>query len=237
MPDAQARSYLEHPGNVWGIGGPDDQQRLEVTTGFIRKHIHDPSVLVECGPLHGAITVLLLEAFSRAELHLVEHEPTATSVLRERFHGEPRVTVHEADMLALPALPVPPADAVLLIECLYYLDRAGRHAFVESLRRTHPAATVIVSTPVTGGYYFTERELRQLFSAYRLGGLKVLSHRWPLGDRMERALIWAKRLRLEALFLHLLRNRVASHTIYAFKPRSSRGRTLTGHSGTLAPPT
>jgi hypothetical protein len=221
VPDPQARSYLDLPGNVWGIGGHDDQQRLKVTTRFISKHIRDPGVVVVCGALHGPITVSLLAAFSRAELYLVELQPTNAAVLRERFRDEPRVTVHEADMLVLPALPVPPADAVLLIECLYYLDRDGRHAFVEGLRRTHPAATVIVSTPVTGGYYFTEPELRQLFSAYRLVGLKVVSHRWPLGERMERALLWAKRLRLETLFLRVLRNRVAGHTIYTFKPRPS----------------
>jgi hypothetical protein len=215
------KSYLDLPGNVWGVGGPDDQERLEITTRFIRKQIRRPSVIVECGPLHGAITVRLLAAFPEAELHLVEHQPSNTAVLRERFCDEPRVKVHEADMLTLPTLPVPPADTVLLVECLYYLDLAGRRAFVEGLRQTHPAAKVIVATPVAGGYYFTEPELRSLFSTYRLVGVDVTAL-GPISGVMARTLYWAKRLDLEAPVWRVVRSRVASHKIYAFNPRARR---------------
>jgi hypothetical protein len=167
-----------------------------------------------------------LEAFSGAELHLVEHEPTATPVLRERFCGEARVKVHEADMLTLPTLPVPPADAVLLIECLYYLDRAGRVAFVNGLQRSHPRATVIVSTPVQGGYYFTESELRQLFAGYRLSGVDVVN-RLNLRRATRGVLRAAELLKLDAVLAPLVSGYITNeanrdwptHGIFSFAPR------------------
>jgi hypothetical protein len=57
------------------------------------------------------------------------------------------------------------------------------------------------------------------FSTYRLVGLDVttVGH---IGRVMARILSLARRLDIEAPVLRLLRSRVASHTIYAFSPRS-----------------
>lgn len=205
-------------GNVWDLGGPDDQPRLDTTTAFISKHVDDPRVVVECGALRGALTVRLLDAFPRAALHLVEIAPSHAAVLRERFAGDSRVNVHEADMLELETLSPPSADAVLLIECLYYLDHAERRAFVEGLQRIHGSAKVIVSCPITGGVYFTERELRGLFDGYRLVGVDVVSLRGLLPRGTSLAMRIAGRLRVVAAATRILRRRVADHAIYAFVP-------------------
>jgi phospholipid N-methyltransferase len=181
--------------------------------------------VIECGALRGALTDRLLAKISPAELHLVEIAPSHAAALRERFTRDRRVTIHEADMLALATLPVPPADAVLLIECLYYLDQAERRTFVEDLRQAHPAAKVIVATPVTGGASFTEAELRLLFERYRLTGVEVMTRRSPLqGGVTSRAMQIAARLNLDATAARRLRNRVAGHVTYAFAPNSFRLR-------------
>lgn len=77
-------------------------------------------------------------------------------------------------MVAFPILPIPRADAVLLVECLYYLAQAERQTFVDGLACTHPAATVTVSTPTSGGDYFTDPGLRHLFARYRFAGVNEL---------------------------------------------------------------
>jgi phospholipid N-methyltransferase len=219
--EARPRSAddFDRLGNVWGLGGPDDQARLDFTTRFIEEHVDDPSVVVEGGALRGALTDRLLAAFPDAMLHLIEIAPSHVAVLRERFAGVERVAVHEADMLQLATLPVPPSDVVLLVECLYYLSQAERRAFVEELRSNHPAARVIVATPVTGGAYFTEPELRQLFDGYRLVGVEVVNQRWPLPGAVTRRVMGvAKRLNFDATAARVLRSRVAEHAIYAFAP-------------------
>jgi Methyltransferase domain len=161
-------------GNIWATGEQHDQQRLGTIARFAGRHIKDPLVVLECGPLHGDLTVKLLTVFPRAELHLIEIAPSHAATLRERFSDEPRVTVYEADMLALPSLPIPPADAVLLVECLYYLDREERRALVETLLLgAHVDATVLVTTPLDGGRYFTDRTLRRLFIRYRVAATAI----------------------------------------------------------------
>lgn len=210
-------------GNVWGLGGPDDQERLAITTRFIEKHIPGPTVVIEVGALRGALTEKLLTAFPRAALHLIEIAPSHAAVLRERFAENPRVAVHQADMLSLPDMPIPPADAVLLIECLYYLDRSERRTFVEALERCHPEARVIVSTPVTGGVYFTEPELRQLFGGYRLAGVEVTMRLFrSFSGWTSRAMRLAKRFRVEKPVTRFLRHRIADHAIYALVPGVGR---------------
>jgi hypothetical protein len=218
-PRPRTAADFDSLGNVWGLGGPHDQERLELTTRFIRAHVSDPAVIVECGALHGALTERLLDAFPRAAMHLIEIAPSHVAVLRERFSEADRVTVYETDMLALTTLPVPAADAVLLIECLYYLSETERHTFVEGLRRDHPAATVIVATPVTGGVYFTEPQLRRLFSGYDLVSVEVTLPQQATG-LTRRVMDIARRLKVEATAARALRRRVAAHAIYAFAPSS-----------------
>jgi hypothetical protein len=164
----QTAEDFDRIGNIWDAGGPHDQYRLGTIARFAGKNIRDPLVVIECGPLHGGLASKLLRVFPRAELHLVEIAPTHAAALRESFIDEPRVTVHEADMLALPSLPIPPADAVLLVECLYYLDQEKRRSFTGTLLTTHPEATIVVTTPLDGDYYFTDRTLRRLFVRYRV---------------------------------------------------------------------
>lgn len=208
-------------GNVWGLGGPDDQERLAVTTRFIEEHVRDPGVIVECGALRGALTDKLLPACPRATLHLIEIAPSHAAVLRERFADDERVHVHEADMLALPSLPIPSADAVLLIECLYYLGDDERQAFVDGIRSMHSNASLIVATPVTGGHYFTERSLRALLSGYHLVGVEVTARR-PVEGWKRQALRLARRFDAEEAAVRALRRHIADHAIYAFTP-SRRG--------------
>ena len=85
------------------------------------------------------------------------------------------------------------------------------------ISNTAIAAKVIVATPVTGGVYFTEPELRRLFCGYRLLGVDVTSLR-ALGGATWRAMHVAKRLKVDTTAARALRNRVADHAIYAFAP-------------------
>jgi hypothetical protein len=163
-------------GNVWNVGAPDDLRRLGGLNAFVGRHSRNPSLVVECGPLHGHLTDLLLATLPDAVMHLVEISPANAAALRDHFHrmqaaGDPaggRVVVHEADMADLDQLPIPRADLVLLVECLYYLDRDEQRAFVDALRRAHPRARLIVAAPTSGGDYFTEEQLLDLFAGYRL---------------------------------------------------------------------
>lgn len=54
-------------------------------------------VIVEIGPGHGAITTPL--AARAGSLHAIEVDRDLVAKLREKFSGNPRVTIHEADAL------------------------------------------------------------------------------------------------------------------------------------------
>jgi hypothetical protein len=118
-------------------------------------------------------------------------------------------------MLELAAMPIPAADAVLLIECLYYLAPAERNALVKTVQHGHPNATVIVATPTTGGDYFTESELRRLFAAYDLVGVEA-TH-WRSIYRAALGEICRGRMRTDGPFARTMRNGLADHAIYAFR--------------------
>jgi hypothetical protein len=115
-------------GNVWNVGAPDDLRRLGGLNAFVGRHSRNPSLVVECGPLHGHLTDLLLATLPDAVMHLVEISPANAAALRDHFH----------------------------------------RMQAAALRRAHPRARLIVAAPTSGGDYFTEEQLLDLFAGYRL---------------------------------------------------------------------
>jgi hypothetical protein len=98
-------------------------------------------------------------------------------------------------------------DALLLMECLYYLEPAERESVVRDLAASLPRTDVFVSGPVIGGRYFTVDGLRRMFEShgYRLIDRRVVSLKYgrvgapwfwlaqriaPLGDLLRNQMIF-----------------------------------------------
>lgn len=64
-----------------------------------------------------------------------------------------------------------------MLECLYYLKNAEREQMINNIKQNFPLSSVFISTPITGGDYFTEKELLKLMKAnsYRMIDSKVLN--------------------------------------------------------------
>lgn len=108
--------------------------------------------VVEIGPGHGAITALL--AGRCARLHCLELDAALVRELRFRFRDDPRVTIHEADVLT--------TDFALLADV-----PVAEANTPNSLRASHPSSLDIVGNLP---YYITSDILLHLYTAAR-GGL------------------------------------------------------------------
>jgi len=102
---------------------------------------------------------------------------------------------------------------ILMLECLYYLKEGERQQCIEGFRREFPQSLVVISVPVTGGHYFTEASLLQLFgkARYTLRDFKILNLKlripivgWLLENLAQR--------------ISALRSFIANQVIFAFLP-------------------
>lgn len=198
----------------WGTGTPADDERLSRTAAFIKRYLRDADVLVEIGPLNGNLTRRLSQIYQHARFHLVEISPVAATGLAKSL---PTAIVHPIDMVNIADLDIPDVSAVVMIECLYYLEDSERTRFVRTLRTAFPTATVFVSGPITGAPYLTDRGVRDLFRDYRLAGIEVVTLR-TCSAAMLRILRVSEIVRCKHFVITRLRRQVASQVVYCFRP-------------------
>jgi hypothetical protein len=64
----------------------------------------------------------------------------------------------EGDMLTMPLAGY---DVIVAIQCAYYLNEAERSLFIERIAAAHRGKLFILSAPIIGKPYFTDREIQQ----------------------------------------------------------------------------
>jgi Methyltransferase domain len=197
-------------GDPWHYTSRMIVERLDRSLAFVREHLGRDYAgrIVEAGAFNGDFTRLVAGVFPRARILATDISEVALEQLRARVAGLDRVTTQRLDLVELPRVDLGgPPDALLLMECLYYLEPAERQSVVRELAASLPRTHVFISGPVTGGRYFTVGGLRGMFEAegYRLIDRRVVSlrygrhtapwfwlarHTGPLGERLHNQVIF-----------------------------------------------
>jgi Methyltransferase domain len=211
--------FQESGGDPWNYSNPSIRGRLKASCDFLCRTIRREfkGTIVELGAFDGSFTVLLRKAFPLGNIQVIDISEIAIEKAQRRIGPCERVRFHVQDFLEISRarLPIPQNNEVviLMLECLYYLEGREREVCVGTIRREFPKSLVFVSVPVTGGHYFTETGVLQLFrkANYSLHDFKVLNLklRIPL-------LVWI--LRILAQRFSSLRSIIANQVIYAFAP-------------------
>jgi 16S rRNA (adenine1518-N6/adenine1519-N6)-dimethyltransferase len=103
-----------------------------------------PARVIEIGPGRGALTRHLLPKV--AELHAIEIDPTLVLYLHEKFAGEPRLTVHQLDVLEANFAGWGPA--VIAGNLPYYITSPIVDRFLELDAASFPSAVFLIQWEV-----------------------------------------------------------------------------------------
>ncbi len=206
-------------GDPWNYSSPSTRARLKASCDFLCHTISREfeGTIVELGAFDGSFSVLLRDAFPLADIHVIDISAMAIEKAQRKIGPCERVRYYVQDFLEIPCvrlrIPQNHQVVILMLECLYYLKGSEREECVETIRREFPKSPVVISTPVTGGDYFTEAGLLRLFGKanYALRDHKLLNLRlriplvaWVLGILAQRS--------------PFLRSIVANQVIFAFAP-------------------
>jgi hypothetical protein len=211
--------FQKSGGDPWNYSNPSIRRRLKASCDFLCKTIgrEFKGTIVELGAFDGSFTVLLQKAFPLGNINVIDISEIAIEKAQRRIGPCEGVRFYIQDLLEISCarLAIPQSDEVviLMLECLYYLEGREREVCVGAIRRQFPKSLVLVSVPVTGGHYFTEAGVLQLFrkANYSLHDFRVLNlkRRMPL-------LGWIPRILAQRF--SSLRSIIANQVIYAFAP-------------------
>lgn len=195
------------------------KRRLKTSCDFINRNVSSDfaGAFVELGAFGGSFAVLLTKTFPFASVCANDISPVAVERAREKVGqcGNVKLCIQDFREISQTGLGTENHRevVVLILECLYYLGVGERQICVDRVRREFPKSLVFVSIPITGGDYFTETGLIDLFTSakYSSRQFKVLNLRndIPLIHPI-----------LEALVQHCfyLTSRAANQVVYLFVP-------------------
>jgi hypothetical protein len=211
--------FRQSKGDPWNYASPSITARLRASRDFLCRMMPNgfEGAIVELGAFDGSFTVYLQKAFPLAEIHVIDISRVAIEKAQQKVGLCDRVSFYVQDFLQISRdrieMPKNNEAVILMLECLYYLKDIERGQCVETIRREFPTSLVIISVPVTGGNYFTEAGLLQLFknAQYTLRDFRILNlrRRIPPVDWILKTL--AKRS-------FFLRSAIANQVIFAFAP-------------------
>lgn len=209
--------FEKHGGDPWGYDNPVVAKRLLESMDFLREHVLPVKDIsfIEFGAFDGRFTELLRRAYPHAQLYVNDISGAALAQARRRL-GDDVVGVSYllGDLLntQLPEIKGTP-PVLLLLECLYYLPLSERWLAIHRLHKAFPESRILISSPISGGKYFTENQLITQFQSegYSLGGFRPLT--------LARGLPFTRRVLLYLTrFSSLLRTSYANQVIYIFEP-------------------
>jgi hypothetical protein len=211
--------FHQSGGDPWNYSSPSIQARLKASRDFLCRTVRSEfeGTIVELGAFDGSFTVLLREAFPLADICVVDISAMAIEKAQRKVGPCERVRYYVQDFLEVTCdrlrIMQDNEIVILMLECLYYLKEGERQQCIEGFRREFPQSLVVISVPVTGGHYFTEASLLQLFgkARYTLRDFKILNLKlripivgWLLENLAQR--------------ISALRSFIANQVIFAFLP-------------------
>jgi hypothetical protein len=202
-------------GDPWGYESSFVQARLDVSLGFISRHV-DPDfggTFIELGAFNGDFTRRIAARFPGALIVASDISPLAVEKMRTAVGHLGNVRLRCADIATFDfPTEVRRPVKVLLLECLYYLPKPERDPAVERLARITERADIFLSCPITGDPYPTERGLMRLFRdlSYRCSGAEALNHLPEYSSLVSKKWTWP------LLSIPAVRRRTARQVIYRF---------------------
>lgn len=213
-------AWFQHSGgDPWDYSSPSIRARLKASCDFLRHTVctEFEGTIVELGAFDGSFTVLLRESFPLADIRVTDISQMAIQKAQRKVGPCERVQYYVQDFLgiACAGLQIPQNHdvVILMLECLYYLKGSEREKCVETIRREFPKSLAIISAPVTGGHYFTEAGLLQLFrkANYTLRDFRILNLK-------RRIPVFGWLFKNAAQRFSFLRSAIANQMIFTFAP-------------------
>ncbi len=199
--------FQQSGGDPWNYSSPSIRARLKASCAFLRHTVRAEfeGTIVELGAFDGSFTVLLRESFPLADIRVIDISAMAIQKAQRKVGYFLEISSARLQ------IPQNHDVVILMLECLYYLKENEREECVETIRREFPTSRVVISAPVTGGHYFTETGLLQLFrkANYTLRDFKILNLR-------RRTPIVGWLLKNVAQRFSFLRSAIANQVIFTF---------------------
>lgn len=211
--------FHQSGGDPWNYSSTSIQARLKASRDFLCCALRNDfeGTILELGAFDGSFTVLIRGAFPLADICVIDISTIAIEKAQRKVGHCQSVRYYVQDLLETTRERLRVVQdhevVILMLECLYYLKEPERAECIEIFRREFPKSLVVISVPVTGGHYFTEASLLQLFrnAKYTLRDFKILNlkRRIPIVG-------WF----LEYLAQHIspLRSILANQVIFVFAP-------------------
>ncbi len=209
--------FNQSNGDPWGYDGERIQKRLHRSFEFLKKNLKpETDILIEFGAFNGDFTEKLVKD-AALPIFCNDISSVALSKIKSRFSDIPaeKLNFIEGDLLSIDLNVIRSfkRPAVLLLECLYYLNKNEQHESISRLIRDLSSPSFFISGPVLDGY-LNEDELKSMFPAsYKLVKIEVLNLK--RGDRF---------FNLITPILNrskLLRQSCANQVIYLFSKENS----------------
>ncbi len=236
--------YRRRSTNPWRCQSTEGRTRFRETLRLIHRH-HPPEKavsLVEFGCYRGEFTALLAASYPHCTIYACDITEVIIAEARRATADCPNVVLTVADMFNYDLSSLPRssgANAILLLECLYYLKPDELPRLARRLRAQAPRDLLFVSVPIVGPPFFTEDSLFSHFlpAGYRCRDLVVVNSRWTRA-KFPWSLPWRVGQRLAQLlpparlvgeggrrvFCGLarrnrwLRTHFGNHVVYVFEP-------------------
>jgi hypothetical protein len=180
--ESQDRWLKETGLDPWGYGSPTVLARLAQSLEFIRGVLpaNFRGVISEPGAFNGAFTKMLVSAFPESSIYASDISDVAwPSAMPPTVEFE-RSDIRDGNIKR-------DTEALLLLECLYYMSPQEQHEAIVRMCRTGASPEyVFISGPLDGGKrYFSERSLCSLMrhAGYGMAACTVLNKKPSFADR------------------------------------------------------
>jgi SAM-dependent methyltransferase len=220
----------------WDDVSPEARYRYSRTIDLILSEVDfvNHCNIVDFGCFKGEFTSILAMSFPGSRVFGCDISEEIIAMARERCAKFPNVEIACSDMIGYEA-PAPRDGArtlFLFMECLYYLKPEEKEAVLRKVRAGDPNGFVVISAPIVGPPYLSEKPLLDLMGqvGYQLKRSIVLNSRavrtFPrIMYRIPKVRpLNAVRKWLNSVFCHVaekvtwVRRLCGNHCVYVFVP-------------------
>jgi 2-polyprenyl-3-methyl-5-hydroxy-6-metoxy-1,4-benzoquinol methylase len=190
----------------WKLSGKQEQFRYRLVINYIKKNFQKTGLkILEFGCSEGNFT----EHISKYDYKITAVDISETAIERAKKKNIPDAEFISCDMIEfVNTREINKFDLILLMECIYYLDKEKRIVLLELLhKKMNPDAKVLISLPVNrdNEMFISEKRILKKFSNRGFGLYKdvngvILSSKGKTGKLLE--YIPTYTLKKLYLFLH-----------------------------------